>query len=154
MDVPLSIPSAALGFAVFMFWGPAGLNIAEPGIGLIIFVHITFTFPFLVRPIMATIKNIQVGNEEASAVFGASSLTTFRKITLPAIKNGIIAGTIAAFTRSLGETGVYFSRDGGRSDYSCVNSGLGRTRRLGQCRISQCVSHHIWNYFITNSPSN
>ena len=52
-----------------MFWGPAGLNIAEPGIGLIIFVHITFTFPFLVRPIMATIKNIQVGMMRKPAPF-------------------------------------------------------------------------------------
>jgi thiamine transport system permease protein len=89
-----------------MFWGPSGLDLAQPGIGLIIFVHVTFTFPFLVRPIMATIRNVQVGHEEASAVFGANSLTTFRKITLPAIKNGIIAGIIAAFTRSLGETGA------------------------------------------------
>jgi thiamine transport system permease protein len=106
LDIPLSIPSAALGFAIFMFWGPAGLDLTTPGTPMIIFVHIVFTFPFVVRPIMATIKSVQVGHEEASATLGASSLTTFRRITLPAIKNGIIAGLIAAFTRSLGETGA------------------------------------------------
>lgn len=106
LDIPLSIPSAALGFAIFMFWGPAGLDIAEPGLNMIVFVHITFTFPYMVRPIAATIRNVNVGHEEASATLGASSLTTFRKISLPAIKNGIIAGVIASFTRSLGETGA------------------------------------------------
>jgi thiamine transport system permease protein len=106
LDIPLAIPSAALGFAVFMFWGPSGINVALPGTAMIIFVHMTFTFPYVVRPIAATIKNVKKGHEEASSTLGASPLTTFRKITLPAIKNGIIAGMIAAFTRSLGETGA------------------------------------------------
>lgn len=106
LDIPLTIPSAALGFAVFMFWGPAGINIAEPGLGMIIFTHLTFTFPYVVRPIAAQIKNVDVGHEEASATLGAAPLTTFRRITFPAIKNGVIAGMIAAFTRSLGETGA------------------------------------------------
>ncbi|RLI61768.1 MAG: hypothetical protein DRO88_12655 [Promethearchaeia archaeon] len=73
---------------------------------MIVFVHMTFTFPYVVRPIAATIKSVNIGHEEASATLGAAPLTTFRKITLPAIKNGIIAGMIAAFTRSLGETGA------------------------------------------------
>jgi thiamine transport system permease protein len=106
LDIPLSIPSAALGFAIFMFWGPAGLNITSPGLFMIIFVHVVFTFPYVVRPIMATLCTVKIGHEEASATLGAAPLTTFRRITLPAIKNGIIAGLIAAFTRSLGETGA------------------------------------------------
>lgn len=106
LDIPLTIPSAALGFAVFLFWGPAGLDLASPGIEMIIFVHMTFTFPYVVRPIAATIRTVNIGHEEASATLGAVSLTTFRKITFPAIKNGVIAGMIAAFTRSLGETGA------------------------------------------------
>ncbi|MHA1583921.1 MAG: ABC transporter permease [Promethearchaeota archaeon] len=106
LDIPLTIPSAALGFAVFMFWGPLGLDIAEPGLAMIIFTHLTFTFPFVVRPIIAQVQNVNSGHEDASATLGAAPLTTFRRITLPAIKNGIIAGLIAAFTRSLGETGA------------------------------------------------
>ena len=106
LDLPLAIPSAALGFAIFLFWGAAGLNVAQPGLNMIIFVHITFTFPYVVLPIAATIKNVNVGHEGASATLGAAPLTTFRKITFPSILNGIIAGMIAAFTQSLGETGA------------------------------------------------
>ena len=58
LDIPLTIPSAALGFAVFMFWGPAGISLANPGIGMIIFTHLTFTFPFVVRPIAAQLINV------------------------------------------------------------------------------------------------
>jgi ABC-type sulfate transport system permease component len=46
------------------------------------------------------------GVEEAARTLGASNLTVFRKITLPNIKQGIIAGSIMVFTRSLGETGA------------------------------------------------
>ncbi len=106
LDIPLIIPSAALGFTIFLFWGPAGMNLAQSGTPMIIFVHMTFTFPYIVRPIAATIRKVDKGHEDASAIFGAAPLTTFRRITLPAIKNGIIAGLIAAFTRSLGETGA------------------------------------------------
>ncbi len=106
LDIPLTIPSAALGYAIFMFWGPAGLNFSNPGKPMIIFVHMTFTFPYIVRPIAATLRKVNRGHEDASAIFGAAPLTTFRRITLPAIKNGIVAGMIAAFTRSLGETGA------------------------------------------------
>ena len=52
-----------------MFWGPAGLDIAKPGFFMIVFVHMTFTFPYVVRPIAATIKTVNIGHEEASATF-------------------------------------------------------------------------------------
>ena len=73
---------------------------------MILFVHITFTFPYMVRPIIGVLENTNVGLEEAARTLGASNLTVFRKIILPSIKQGIIAGSIMVFTRSLGETGA------------------------------------------------
>jgi len=106
LDVPIVIPSAALGFAIFMFWGPQQLNFLTPGFYMILFVHITFTFPYMVRPIIGVLKTWNSRVEEAAMTLGASKLTIFRKITLPNIKQGIIAGCIMVFTRSLGETGA------------------------------------------------
>jgi len=106
LDVPIAIPSAALGFAIFLFWGPAGLGLFEPGFFMILFVHVTFSFPYMVRPIIGVLESSNVGVEEAARTLGASNLTVFRKITLPNIKQGIIAGCIMVFTRSLGETGA------------------------------------------------
>ncbi|MFW9873935.1 MAG: ABC transporter permease [Candidatus Thorarchaeota archaeon] len=106
LDIPIAIPSAALGFATFLFWGPAGLGMFQSGFFMILFVHIAFTFPFMVRPIIGVLESSNIGVEEAARTLGASNLTVFRKITLPNIKQGIIAGSIMVFTRSLGETGA------------------------------------------------
>lgn len=106
LDIPIAIPSAALGFATFLFWGPAGLNLFQSGFSMILFVHIAFTFPYMVRPIIGVLESSNKGVEEAARTLGASNLTVFRRITLPNIKQGIIAGCIMVFTRSLGETGA------------------------------------------------
>jgi thiamine transport system permease protein len=106
LDIPIAIPSAALGFAIFLFWGPAGIGLFEPGFFMILFVHITFSFPYMVRPIIGVLESSNMGVEEAARTLGASNLTVFRRITLPNIKQGIIAGCIMVFTRSLGETGA------------------------------------------------
>jgi thiamine transport system permease protein len=106
LDIPIAIPSAALGFATFIFWGPAGLGLFQSGFFMILFVHIAFTFPYMVRPIIGVLESSNEGVEEAARTLGASNMTVFRKITLPNIKQGIIAGCIMTFTRSLGETGA------------------------------------------------
>ncbi len=106
LDIPIAIPSAALGFAVFLFWGPAGLGLFQPGFFMILFVHVCFTFPYMVRPIIGVLESSNKTVEEAARTLGASNLTVFRRITVPSIKQGIIAGCIMVFTRSLGETGA------------------------------------------------
>jgi thiamine transport system permease protein len=106
LDIPIAIPSAALGFAIFLFWGPAGIGLFEPGFFMILFVHVTFSFPYMVRPIIGVLESSNKGVEEAARTLGASNITVFRRITLPNIKQGIIAGCIMVFTRSLGETGA------------------------------------------------
>ncbi|MFW9989072.1 MAG: ABC transporter permease [Candidatus Odinarchaeota archaeon] len=106
LDIPIAIPSAALGFATFLFWGPKGLGLFQSGFFMILFVHIAFTFPYMVRPIIGVLESSNKGVEEAARTLGASNITVFRKITLPNIKQGIIAGSIMTFTRSLGETGA------------------------------------------------
>ncbi|MHA1733068.1 MAG: ABC transporter permease [Promethearchaeota archaeon] len=106
VDIPLSIPSAALGFATFLFWGPSGFGLFSPGFWMIVWVHVSFTFPYMVRPVISVIEKSNRGLEDASRTLGASNLTTFRKVTLPVIRNGILAGAIMSFARSLGETGA------------------------------------------------
>ncbi|MBN2152883.1 MAG: iron ABC transporter permease [Candidatus Lokiarchaeota archaeon] len=106
IDVPLIAPTAALGFAMYLFWGPFGLNVFQPGFWLIIMVHVAMCFPYIVRPIIAIIEKTDPELESAARTLGASSLTTFRTITLPKMKPGIIAGMIMSFTRSMGETGA------------------------------------------------
>jgi thiamine transport system permease protein len=106
IDIPLSVPTAALGFSFFYFWGARGLNVLYPGFWLIVLVHIAFTYPYIVRTLCAVIEGMDRGVEEAASTLGASPLTVFRTVTLPLISPGILAAAIMAFMRSLGETGA------------------------------------------------
>ncbi|GAI89467.1 unnamed protein product, partial [marine sediment metagenome] len=50
--------------------------------------------------------DLDLNLEKASRTLGAPPFTIARMISLPMVKEGLLAGTILAFTRSLGETGA------------------------------------------------
>ena len=106
VDVPLAIPTSALGFSVYLFWGFKGLGLFTPGFWLITLTHIAFTYPYAVRSLVAILESLDPSLEEAARTLGAAPLTAFRTITLPLMRPGILAASILAFTRSLGETGA------------------------------------------------
>jgi len=106
IDIPLTIPTSALGFSFFLFWGSQGLNLLGPGFWMIVLVHIGFTYPYIVRPLVAVVEGLDRPMEEAARTLGAPPLTVFRTVILPSMKQSILAAAIMAFTRSLGETGA------------------------------------------------
>ncbi len=115
IDLPLAVPTAALGFSIYLFWGTqwgiGGLLGLESGLFsegplMIILVHIVFTYPYIVRNLKEVILRIDRTYEQAAQSLGAPPFTVFRTITGPIMKEGLVAGAILAFTRSLGETGA------------------------------------------------
>lgn len=104
IDLPLIVPTAALGLSVFLFWGEFW-HLGR-GLALIILLHIIFTIPYLVRSVAAAIEQINKTYNEAAATLGASPFTLFRTINFPLFKDGVIVGSVLAFTRSLSETGA------------------------------------------------
>ena len=58
--------------------------------------------PFMVLPIYASVERYNFNLSEAAADLYASKLTTLRRILLPAVKPGVIAGCILVFVPSLG----------------------------------------------------
>ncbi|MCX6769228.1 MAG: ABC transporter permease subunit [Candidatus Micrarchaeota archaeon] len=106
IDLPLVVPTSALGLSIALFWGAGGLSMIVPGLALIILLHIAFTFPYVVRTTQAAIMAIDDDMGRAASTLGASPLLSFRTIWLQLFKSGAISGAILAFTRSLGETGA------------------------------------------------
>lgn len=106
VDIPLVIPSSALGFSIFFLWGTNGMHILSPGFMMMIIAHVSFTYAYCVRPLIGSFDAIPTMYDEASSVFGASKITTFRTVTMPFLKNGLIAAAIMTFTRSMSETGA------------------------------------------------
>ncbi|MCK9322750.1 MAG: iron ABC transporter permease [Candidatus Methanomethylophilaceae archaeon] len=105
VNIPLIVPTTALGFSLALFWG--SLNVGSSwGLVLVIFGHIAFTYPLIVRNITGAVEEVDQSYEEVAMTLGAKPFQAFSKVLMPIIKSSIIAGGILAFTRSLGETGA------------------------------------------------
>jgi thiamine transport system permease protein len=104
VNIPLVVTSAALGASLKIFWTQGFPSIPE--ILLLIFAHLSITYPYFVRSMSAAVERISVDLEEASRTLGAKPLGVFRTIILPLTKYSIISGAILVFTRSISETGA------------------------------------------------
>jgi thiamine transport system permease protein len=104
VNIPLIVTSAALGASLKIFWTQGFPSIPETW--LLIFAHLSITYPYFVRSMSAAVERISVDLEEASRTLGAKSLGVFRTIILPLTKYSIISGAILVFTRSISETGA------------------------------------------------
>lgn len=105
VNVPLIIPTTALGFSLALFWASFGAS-DSMALVLVILGHISFTYPLVVRNLIGAIEEVNPECEEIAMTLGAKPFRAFRAILLPIIKSSVVAGCILAFTRSLGETGA------------------------------------------------
>jgi len=105
VNVPLIVPTAALGISLSLFWGSAG-SLGELELIILILAHVAFTYPLVVRNVAGAVEEIDPSYEETARTLGASPTQSFRRVLYPLIKGSILAGAIMAFTRSLGETGA------------------------------------------------
>lgn len=76
---------------------------AVPGIVL---ATLFVTFPFVARELIPLMQAQGRSEEEAARVLGASGWQTFRRVTLPNIKWGLIYGVILCNARAMGEFGA------------------------------------------------
>ncbi len=113
IDMPLAVPTAALGFSSAIFWAvtkpgldvPLGLGMIDSAFFLIVLLHIVFTYPYMVRSLAAILEQIDQTYETAGRTLGASRFTAARTITLPLFRAGLVTGIILCLARSLSETG-------------------------------------------------
>ena len=115
IDLPFALSPVIIGLSLILVYGNSGwlggilgdANIrvifALPGMVL---ATIFVSLPFVVREVMPVLREIGTDQEEAAYTLGASRWRTFRSITLPSIKWGVIYGVILTTARSLGEYGA------------------------------------------------
>jgi ABC-type spermidine/putrescine transport system permease subunit I len=73
-----------------------------PGYFALIIGMVYVFLPFMVLTLYTSIRDVNDSLKEASRSLGASPLRTFREVTLPLTKNGIISGSMLVFVLSLG----------------------------------------------------
>ena len=100
---PLTVPGIALGLAIFVALVAIderlGSALTGSIVGLVL-AHIMITTPWVVRLCLASLTNHDPAAEEAAASLGAGPLTVIWRVTLPAMRAGIIAAALFAFVIS------------------------------------------------------
>lgn len=107
IDLPFALPTIVAGLTLLALWGPNspfGVHVAYTR-AAVVMALLFVTLPFTVRSVQPVLIELDREVEEAAASLGASNLTTFRRIVLPALRPAIISGAALAFARSVGEIG-------------------------------------------------
>jgi sulfate transport system permease protein len=115
VDLPLALSPIVVGLSLLLLYGRSGwlgpwlddhgiqVVFALPGLVL----ATTFvSLPFVVREVVPVLREIGTEQEQAASTLGASALQIFRKVTLPAIRWGVVYGIVLTTARCLGEFGA------------------------------------------------
>jgi thiamine transport system permease protein len=104
VNIPLIVPSIALGVSLKFFWKESFPFMPE--MLLLIFAHLAITYPYIVKSMSAAFERVSMDMEEAARTLGAKPFTVFTTIIMPLTKYSILSGAIMVFTRSISETGA------------------------------------------------
>jgi sulfate transport system permease protein len=114
VDLPLALSPVVVGLALVLLYGQGGWfgGLAEHGIKILfavpgmVLATIFITIPFVVREVVPILREIGTEQEQAAETLGASGLQVFWRVTLPAIRWGIIYGIVLTLARAIGEFGA------------------------------------------------
>ncbi len=103
--MPLIVPGVVLGTAMYVFHVTLEDTLDVDVIGTfyaLVAGHVVIVVPWIVRLVTASLAGVDRATEEAAQNLGANPWTTFWRITLPAIRPGIVAGALFGFVTSFG----------------------------------------------------
>ena len=102
--LPIALPGIVTGMALNATFrevlSPFGVGL---GMFTVIVGHATFCIVVIYNNVIARLRRTAGSFEEASADLGASTWTTFRLVTLPALRSAMVAGALLAFALSFDE---------------------------------------------------
>lgn len=97
---PLTVPGIAIGLGItvlaVLVEEYTGLVVSGSTV-LLVAAHVVVTLPWVVRLCLAALANHDRAAEEAAASLGADPLRVVWRVTLPAMRGGIVAGALFAF---------------------------------------------------------
>lgn len=99
--LPMLTPGIVLGVALTLLWRFFQLT---PGLfSSTLVAHVIYTLPFAFLIVFTRLHRFDRSLEEAAMDLGADHLSTFRHVTFPLIRPGLIAAGLFAFTLSFDE---------------------------------------------------
>lgn len=128
INQPLMVPEIVTGVALLIFFSRIKIFTGYSGLGYLIAAHTAFCIPFAYLPIRARLENMDLTLERAAADLYATPWKAFRRVTLPLLWPGILAGLMLAFVISLDDVVITeFVKSGGQDTLPTYM--LGQIRR-------------------------
>ncbi len=113
IDLPMVLTPIALGTLILMSWNTSvGRTLSSFGMALpftvggIILAQFTVIVAISIRMLKATFEQINPRQEQVARLLGCSAFGSFRYVTLPLAKRGILAAIILTWARAIGEFGA------------------------------------------------
>jgi spermidine/putrescine transport system permease protein len=120
--LPLVIPDIAMGIMLLAFFNLSGLGFEPWRVGFlghelavpysVIIGHVAFNVSFVIIVVRARLSQMDRSLEEAASDLYAGPWQTFRRVTLPLMMPGILAGALLAFTLSMDDFVITFFTSG------------------------------------------
>jgi spermidine/putrescine transport system permease protein len=101
INQPLMVPEIVTGVALLIFFAVVKVWSGYSGLGYLVLAHTAFCIPFAYLPIRARLEDMDRTLEMAAADLYATPWQVLRRITLPLLVPGILAGAMLAFVISL-----------------------------------------------------
>jgi sulfate transport system permease protein len=124
VDMPFAVSPVIAGFMIILLFGRNGwLTPLSEAMGIkvvfalpgILIATVFISIPFVIREVVPVLNQVSRDQENAARTMGASAWQTFRHVTLPAIRWGLLYGVSLTFARAVGEIGAVLVVSGGVS---------------------------------------
>jgi sulfate/thiosulfate transport system permease protein len=115
IDLPFAISPVVVGLSLVLVYGKTGWFgdwLTEQGFQIIfsvpgmVFATAVVSLPFVARETVPVLREIGTDAEQAAETLGASGWQTFWRVTMPAIRWGVVYGVVLTTARALGEFGA------------------------------------------------
>jgi molybdate transport system permease protein len=115
LTLPLVLPPTVIGFFLLLLFGrrsPVGHLLEQIGATVVfswpatVIAATVVAFPLMYRTSLGALEQVNPTLLQAARTLGASEWRVFRRVLLPLAAPGVLAGTVLAFARALGEFGA------------------------------------------------
>lgn len=115
LTLPIVLPPTVCGYFLLLIFGtkrPIGILLMQLGIKFVmtwyggILAAAVVAFPLMYRTARGAFESFDCTLSQSGQTLGLSNTYIFWRIRMPACRQGILAGTVLAFARALGEYGA------------------------------------------------
>jgi molybdate transport system permease protein len=114
LTLPLTLPPLVAGIALLLFFGTtpwgqalelAGFAVIFTPLGIVV-AEVFVNLPYMTRIMRSSFSTVNPRFEYVAKTLGCTDTSAFFQVTLPMARQGLLAGTVITWSKSMGEFGA------------------------------------------------